>query len=77
VYIRVPGGRLRTPWLPAAAAAATAVGAGVAWLVYEDKQGRLSGGPFEPLTLRVAAVMAAFLPVLLCAPSRLCPFPLC
>lgn len=38
-------------------AAALAVGTvGAAWLTFEDRRGGLSGGPFEPLTLYVAAV---------------------
>ena len=40
-----------------ATAAVFAVSAvGVVWLTYEDRRGGLSGGPFEPLTLHVAAV---------------------
>jgi len=41
-----------------AQAAVLAVGTvGVAWLTFEDRRGGLSGGPFEPLTLYVAAIV--------------------
>jgi hypothetical protein len=52
------GGSDKRPGSAASVTAATlAVSvAGVAWLTYEDRRGGLTGGPFEPLTLHVAAV---------------------
>ena len=43
-------------WRQATAAVFAVSAVGVVWLTYEDRRGGLSGGPFEPLTLHVAAV---------------------